>query len=48
MSDRTLSDVGQGFLDGTGTDSPVLAARSFLAAVGRNVTKDPLTTRPVP
>lgn len=47
-SAELLADVIDGFLNGTGTRSPVLDSRSFAAAVSRDATAGPLTVRSVP
>jgi nucleoside-diphosphate-sugar epimerase len=47
-SSATLADVGDGFMHGNQTQSPVLAARSFAAAIIRDVHDGPITTRHVP
>lgn len=47
-STEVLADVIDGFLDTSGTPSPVLDSRSFAEAVARDASAGPLTVRPVP
>ncbi|OBK15710.1 NAD-dependent epimerase/dehydratase family protein [Mycobacterium asiaticum] len=45
---EALEDLVDGLLHDTGTPSPVLRPRSLLTAIRRNVSRGPVTTRPVP
>jgi hypothetical protein len=45
---EALTDVVEGLLHESGTQSPVLRPRSFVAAIARDVSEGPLTTRRVP
>ncbi|OBG90598.1 epimerase [Mycobacterium sp. E3251] len=47
-SAEALGDLIDGFLDESGTQSPVLRSRSFADAVARDMARGPLTMRPVP
>ncbi len=47
-SAEVVADVIEGFLNTSGTASPVLDSRSFADAVARDASAGPLTVRPVP
>ncbi|MBD0322722.1 MAG: NAD-dependent epimerase/dehydratase family protein [Aldersonia sp.] len=45
---QALADVGAGLVHDDGTESPVLAPRSFVESIRRDITAGPITTRHVP